>query len=336
MATTRLSDIIDVVVYQDLPPVNSPEKTAFFESGIVIRNAVLDGLATAAGKTAELPFWNDIDPTVGPNLSSDDPAVFAAAAKVAQGEQSSRKAFLNKGLSATDLASELAMGPRAMEHIRARMDTYWMRQWQRRLVASANGVLADNIAANSGDMVKNVASESIAGQSATTKFNRDAFTDAVYTMGDAAEQLRAIAVHSRVMAQMVKNDDIVYIPDSQGQLTIPTYMGLRVIVDDGLTVTAGTTDGFKYTSVLFGPGAFGYGEGVPNVPVEVERSESAGNGAGVETLWTRKTWILHPFGFKNTGTPAATSFSLTELAAATTWERVVERKNVPMAFLVTN
>lgn len=336
MATTRLSDIIDVVVYQDLPPVNSPEKTAFFDSGIVIRNAVLDGLATAAGKTAELPFWNDIDPTVGPNLSSDDPAVFAAAAKVAQGEQSSRKAFLNKGLSATDLASELAMGPRAMEHIRARMDTYWMRQWQRRLIASANGVLADNIAANSGDMVKNVASESIAGQSATTKFNRDAFTDAVYTMGDAAEQLRAIAVHSRVMAQMVKNDDIVYIPDSQGQLTIPTYMGLRVIVDDGLTVTAGTTDGFKYTSVLFGPGAFGYGEGVPNVPVEVERSESAGNGAGVETLWTRKTWILHPFGFKNTGTPAATSFSLTELAAATTWERVVERKNVPMAFLITN
>ncbi len=336
MATTRLSDIIDVVVYQDLPPVNSPEKTAFFDSGIVIRNAVLDGLATAAGKTAELPFWNDIDPTVGPNLSSDDPAVLAAAAKVAQGEQSSRKAFLNKGLSATDLASELAMGPRAMEHIRARMDTYWMRQWQRRLIASANGVLADNIAANSGDMVKNVASESIAGQSATTKFNRDAFTDAVYTMGDAAEQLRAIAVHSRVMAQMVKNDDIVYIPDSQGQLTIPTYMGLRVIVDDGLTVTAGTTDGFKYTSVLFGPGAFGYGEGVPNVPVEVQRDEAAGNGAGVETLWTRKTWILHPFGFKNTGTPAATSFSLTELAAATTWERVVDRKNVPMAFLVTN
>lgn len=336
MATTRLSDIIDVIVYQDLPAVNSPEKTAFFDSGIVLRNAVLDSLATAAGKTAELPFWNDIDPTVGPNLSSDDPAVFAAAAKVTQGEQLSRKAFLNKGLSATDLATELAMGPRAMEHIRARMDTYWMRQWQRRLIASSNGVLADNIAANSGDMVKNIASESIAGQSATTKFNRDAFTDAVYTMGDAADKLRAIAVHSRIMAQMVKNDDIVYIPDSMGQLTIPTYMGLRVIVDDGLTVTAGTTDGFKYTSVIFGEGAFGYGEGTPIVPVEVQRDESAGNGAGVETLWTRKTWILHPFGFKNTGTPAATSFSLTELAAATTWERVVDRKNVPMAFLVTN
>lgn len=336
MATVQLADIIDVTVFQDLPAVNSPEKTAFFQSGIVTRNSLLDGLATAAGKVAELPFWNDIDPTVAPNLSTDNPATIATPDKVNQGEQIARKAFLNKGLSATDLASEIAMGPRAMEHIRNRVDTYWLRQWQRRLIAATNGVLADNIASNSGDMVVSIASQSIAGQSATTRFNRDAFTDAVYTMGDAATNLRAIGVHSRVMAQMVKNDDIVYIPDSMGQLTIPTYMGLRVIVDDGHTVTAGTTDGFIYTSVLYGEGAFGYGDGAPLNPVEVEREAAQGNGAGVETLWTRKTWILHPFGFQQTGTPASVSFSLAELAAATSWSRVVERKNVPLGFLRTN
>lgn len=336
MATVQLADIIDVTVFQDLPAVNSPEKTAFFQSGVVTRNALLDSIATAAGKTAELPFWKDIDATVAPNLSNDNPASLATPDKIVQGEQLARKAFLNKGLSATDLASEIAMGPRAMEHIRNRVDMYWMRQWQRRLIASCNGVLADNVAANSSDMVVDVAVEAIASQTASTRFNRDSFTDAVYTMGDAAESLRAIAVHSAVMKQMVKNDDIVYIPDSQGQLTIPTYMGLRVIVDDGLPVTAGTTSGFKYTSVIFGEGAFGWGEGAPLNPVEVEREASQGNGAGIETLWTRKTWLLHPFGYKNTGTPAAVSFSLTELAAATTWERVIERKNVPISFLVTN
>ena len=138
------------------------------------------------------------------------------------------------------------------------------------------------------------------------------------------------------MQQMVKNDDIVYIPDSMGQLTIPTYMGLRVIVDDGMTVTAGSTSGFKYTSVLFGEGAFAYGDGAPMVPVEVERQEAQGNGAGVETLWTRKTWILHPSGYQNVGTPSSFSFTPAELALATTWDRVVERKNVPLAFIVTN
>ena len=219
MATVQLADIIDVKVFQALPAVNSPEKTAFFTSGVVTRNALLDSIATAAGKVAELPFWKDVDATVAPNLSNDSPASIATPDKIIQGEQIARKAFLNKGLSATDLASELAMGPRAMEHIRARVDTYWMRQWQRRMIASCNGVLADNVASNSGDMVVNVAVESTGSQTASTKFNRDSFTDAVYTMGDAASALRAIAVHSAVMKQMVKNDDIVYIPDSQGQLT---------------------------------------------------------------------------------------------------------------------
>jgi hypothetical protein len=145
-----------------------------------------------------------------------------------------------------------------------------------------------------------------------------------------------MAVHSSVMKQMVKNDDIDFIPDSQGNLTIPTFMGKRVIVDDGLTVTAGTTDGFKYTSVLFGAGAFGYGDGMPEVPVEIEREAAQGDGGGIETLWRRNTWLLHPFGFQATGTPAGNSFTQAELALAAQWDRVIERKNVPMAFLITN
>jgi hypothetical protein len=336
MATTRLSDIIDVTVFQDLPQVDGPEKTAFFESGIVTRNGMLDTLANAPGKIAELPFWNDLDGSVEVNYSDDNPTNSATPQKIVQGEQIARKAFVNQGWQAADLASELAMGGTAMDAIRAKVDRYFSRQWQRRLVASANGILADNVANDSGDMTVDVAAEAVASQTADTKFNRDVFTEAVYTMGDAATSLSAIAVHSAIMAQMVKNDDIVYIPDSQGRLTIPTYMGLHVIVDDGMTVTAGTTDGFKYTSVIFGSGAFGYGVGAPETPVEVDREAAQGNGGGIETLWVRNTWILHPFGFQATGTPAGESFTNTELALATSFDRVLDRKLVPMSFLITN
>lgn len=336
MATTQLSDVINPIVFRDLPANDSPEKTNLVQSGVVVRNSLLDQLASGPGKTAELPFWNDIDPTDGPNISTDDPTQVAAADKVAQAEQTSRKAFLNKGLSAADLVSEIAMGPKAMQHIKNRVDTWWTRQFQRRLIASCNGVKADNLASNSGDMIKTVAAESTGAQSASTRFNRDAFVDAAYTMGDSVGDLRAIAMHSVVQAQAVKNNDIIYIPDVNGQLTIPTYMGLRVIVDDNVPVRAGTTSGFVYTSILFGEGAFGWGDGDPENPVEVERQAAQGNGGGVETLWTRKTWIIHPFGYQNTGTPASTSFTLAELALATTWARVIERKNVPIAFLETN
>ena len=335
MALTQLSDIIDVTVFQDLPANNSPEKTALFQSGVVTRNPLLDTLASSSGKTAELPFWNDIDGSSEVNYS-DDSENSATPVKITQGEQIARKAFINKGFKEADLAAEIAMGGDALTHIRNRVDTYFTRQWQRRLIAAANGVLADNVANDSGDMVINVASESVAGQSATTLFNRGSFTDAVYTLGDMADQLTTIAVHSSVMAQMVKNDDIDYIPDSSGRMTIPTYNGLRVVVDDGLTVTAGSTDGFKYTSVLFGQGAFGYGEGTSKVPVEVERGAAQGNGGGTEALWVRKTWILHPFGFQQTSAPSGDSFTLTELATAAVWDRVVDRKNIPLGFLITN
>jgi len=336
MATTRLSDIIDVTIFRDLPQIEGPEKTRFFESGIITRNGLLDELANAPGKSIELPYWNDLDGSTEVNYSSDDPASSATPQKVTQGEQTARKAFVNQGWQAADLASELAMGGTAMEAVRARTDRYFARQWQRRLIAAVAGVTADNIANDSGDMVIDVASESIASQGAGTLFNRDAFTEALYTAGDSAEIFTTIAVHSVVMAQMVKDDDIDFIPDSDGMATVPTYMGKRVIVDDGLTVTAGTTDGFKYDSVLFGPGAFGYGVGSPITPVAIDRKEEQGDGGGIETLWVRNTWLLHPFGFEQTGTPTGNSFTQEELRAATSWSRVLARKLVPMAILRTN
>src|SRR5690606_29933999 len=150
---SRLANIIDVTVFQDLPPEDNPEKTALFQSGVVVRNQLLDNLANAPGKTAELPFWKDLDPTTEQNYSNDSPTDVATPQQLAQDEQIARKAFLNQGWTESDLAAELAMGGNAMRRIRARIDTYWMRRWQRRLVNTAVGVMLNNVATDSNDMV---------------------------------------------------------------------------------------------------------------------------------------------------------------------------------------
>lgn len=345
MAATQFADIFDVTIYSALPPVNSPEKTAFFESGVVMRNALLDQLANSPGKDAVLPFWKDIDLSSAPNQSSDNPADIAVPDKVTQGAQRAYKFALSKGWATSDLASDIAMGARAMEHIKGRTSNYWTHWWQNYLQATALGVMANNIAAaggvvNNSDMVRSVASESIAGQSSATKFNADAFTDAVYTMGDSASDLKAICVHPMVMAQMVKANDIDFIPSADGKIMIKTYKGMRVIDSEAMPVLAGATDGFKYVSVIFGEGAFGYGVGNPSKPVAVDRNEAAGNGSGIETLWERKHWYLHPFGYAAVTEPAGQAhtlgYTIAELQTATTWQRVVPRKTIPMAFLITN
>jgi len=336
MATTRIADVIVPEVYLSYTAVDSPEKTAFVESGVVVRNSMLDQAAADGGETINLPFWKDLDSTVEENLSSSDPAVVATAQKIATAKQIARKANLNQWYSNAQLASQLA-GDDANTHVRNRFGTYWMRRFQKKLIAVTNGVLADNIANDSGDMVVDVAIEDGDNALAANKWSRSNFTSAIFTMGDAADSIMAIGVHSAILKQMVDADDIDYIKDSEGALTIPTFMGKRVIVDDGMPVVAGTTDGEKYTTVLYGNGAFGYGENTPPNAVELDREGREGNGGGVDYLGERKEWIIHPFGFQTLTTPAAEGgFTNAELATAAVWDRVVDRKSAPLAFLITN
>lgn len=343
---SRLANIIDVTVFQDLPPEDLPEKTALFQSGVVTRNPLLDQLANAPGKTAELPYWKDLDPTAEPNYSNDNPADVATPLQIEQDEMIARKAFLNQGWTESDLAAELAMGGNAMRRIRARIDTYWMRRWQRRLVNTAVGVMLSNVASDGGDMVHDVSIQDGNAATDANLFSRAAMVAAAFTMGDQFDGIGTIVVHSVIAQRMIDNDDIIYIPDSQGNLTIPTFLGKRVVIDDGAPVIAGTTSGFRYVSMLFGQAAFGYGEGTPEVPVEVDRKAEGGNGGGVETLWSRKTWLIHPLGHRftsNTVTgpaapknPAGVSPTDADLRLAANWERTYNRKNIPLAFLVTN
>lgn len=334
--TTRLSDVIVPAVYESYGAVDNIELTAFFDSGVVVRNAMLDGFANSGGTLVELPFWKDLDQTVEPNYSTDDPDVYAASQKLQAGVQQARVAQLNQNWSAADLVSELA-GSDPMKRIRARVDTWWNRQWQRRIIAAAVGLVAENIATDASDMTIDLSIADGVNAADQNLFGRTAFSSAVFTLGDQFGAIGAIAVHSIVAKRMVDNNDIEFIPDSEGKLTIPTYMGKRIIIDDNMPVVAGGTSGFVYTSILFGAGSFGYGEGTPRVPTEVYRDPLAANGGGVEKFITRKTWILHPAGFKwLDATVTGQSPTLANLKLAANWQRVVARKNVPLAFLKTN
>ena len=349
MAGTLLSDVIIPLVYLSYTAVDNPELTAFFQSGVVVRNAALDNCFQAGGKQAFMPFWNDLDPTAEPNYSTDSPSDVATPDGVNAQEMITVVANLNKGYSAADLVGQLA-GSSPMQQVRNRFGTWWTRQWQRRVLKAAIGLFLENVTPTMGDtnttasdMVINVALETTVGVDASNLFSRSAFTSAVATMGDHFADLVAIAVHSVVYNRMVQNDDIQFIRpsivDPNLPLTpeIPYFLGKRVIVDDSMPIIPGSTSGYKYLSVLFGAGAFGYGEQMPPIPVEIYRRPDQGNGGGVEQLWERKSWVLHPFGYQFTSASlSALCPTWADLANPLNWIRVVVRKNVPLAFLVTN
>jgi hypothetical protein len=129
------------------------------------------------------------------------------------------------------------------------------------------------------------------------------------------------------MASLRKQDLIEFAPDSEGRATIPSYMGKRVVVDDGCPVDTG-----DYTSYLFGNGAFALGNGAPPVPTEVGRNPLA--GGGLDYIVNRQHFILHPRGVAwqdavvTLTTPKNPSNA--DLATAANWVRAYEAKNIRM------
>lgn len=345
MAITTIGDIVTgnepvILSYMTEDPV---EKTAFFESGILTPTPYAAEIARGPSNIANIPFWKAIDTSIEPNYSNDVYQDIATPRNVQTGEMMARVAYLNEGFGQADLTVELT-SQNPLQSVANRLDNFWQRQAQRRLIATTLGLYNDNRAATDAyhtqdDMVIDV--------SATLGFDAGAFIDATQTMGDAlmgssGEVLGAIAMHSFVYAQARKQQLIDFVRDADNNTMFATYQGYRVVVDDSMTVV-GTGNDRKFISVIFGNGAIGYGEGSPTNPLEYEREASRGNGGGVETLWTRKTWLLHPLGYSftsavitgNGSETIARSASWQDLANATNWNRVVERKHVPIAFLVT-
>lgn len=336
----RLSDVFIPAVYGSYTSINNPETSAFVQSGVITTNDFLNAVAGQGGKLVTVPFWKDIDPNLEPNYSNDDPADLAVPNGLGTGTMTARSAWLNQGFAEMDLVAELS-NQEPLQQVRNRFGTYWLRAQERRLVATCVGLLADNVANDGGDMIVDISGNA----GAAALFSGDAFIDAAYTMGDQVENLRAIAMHSAVSARLDKNNEIQTVRASDGTIVVKTYKGRVVIMDDSLPVS-GTGADRVFTSILFGGGAigfggvegnvFGLGVGSPKTPAAVTRKEEAGNGGGSETIWERRTWMMHPFGFEwieNGAAMAEMSPTLADLRLGAHWSRVVSRKQAPIAFI---
>lgn len=345
MAITTIGDIVTgqepvILSYMTEEPV---EKTAFFQSGILTPTPYAAEIARGPSNIANIPYWKAIDSSIEPNYSNDVYQDIATPRNVQTGEMMARVAYLNEGFGQADLTVELT-SQNPLQSVANRLDNFWQRQAQRRLLATALGLYNDNVAATDAYHTQN---DMVIDVSATLGFDAGAFIDATQTMGDAlmgssGEVLGAIAMHSFVYAQARKQQLIDFVRDADNNTMFATYQGYRVVVDDSMTVV-GTGNDRKFISIIFGQGAIGYGEGSPTNPLEYHRAPERGNGGGVEVLWTRKTWLLHPLGYSftsavitgNGSETIARSASLQDLANSSNWNRVMERKHIPVAFLVT-
>ena len=334
---TQIADIIVPAEFTAYQQEVSFTSSAFFESGVAVRNGVISDQLAAGAQQFTIPVWNDLA-DVEPNYSTDNPAQFSTPNKLTAYALSVRKTFANQSWSTMDLASELS-GDSPVERIQARVAAWWTRHMEKRLIASLQGILASNVANNGGDMVLDISGGTGAPGTVTSPiFNATAVINTAETLGDRLEDVKTIAMHSHVYTQALINDEIQFIPNSQG-VAIKTYRGMAVVIDDNLTLSPGV-----YTSILFGSGAVAFGTSEPREGegTELWRAPAAGNGGGQTVLFSRMNIGMAPAGFTwsdQAGTAnaiAGESPSLADLANAAHWTRATsQRKAVPLAFLIS-
>lgn len=335
MATTQLTDVYDPTIWARVAQEAQVEKNAFLASGVAVNDPLISTLLSGGSDAITLPQFNGISHGE-PNYSSDNPAQFSTPDKITTKQQRARSASRNKSWSAMDLARELTDAD-PVAAINASIGGYWASDDEKRLLYSISGIVADNIANNSGDMVVDIATDSSSAVTAAEKISEGAIIDAMQTMGDASDQLSAIAMHSVQLHQLRKLGLVNTEKDPEtNRFQYNSIFGRRIIVDDSMPVEAGSNR-LTYTVALFGAGAVSYGTGPVLNPSEIERAPSSGNGGGETIVYSRVNTCFHPTGFAFDDSAVSGKFpTYAELETAAAWSRVVARKNVPMAFLKVN
>ncbi|TQO55824.1 major capsid protein [Paraclostridium bifermentans] len=306
--STKIADVIVPEVFNPYVIERTAELSALVKCGIIVKDKELDALALAGGRLINMPYWKDLN---GDDEVLDDNGALTPG-KITAGQDVAALLMRGKAWSVNDLATALS-GDDPMKAIGDLVAEYWARQRQKTLLAVLKGVFSSStMSGNVHDI------SSLEGDLA--KINGTSFIDAKTKLGDASDKLTAVAMHSTVFAELEKQNLIQYIPNSQGVVDFPSYLGRKVIVDDGCP-----KDGDVYTTYLFGQGAIGQGNGAAPVPTETDRDSLAGE----DILINRQHFILHPRGVKFTDTSVAKkSPSNAELANQANWNRVYENKNI--------
>jgi len=313
MAATLLSDVIVPEVFNQYVISRTAELSAFWQGGIVGELPDVTALM-GGGKTVNMPFWVDL---TGADEVIDDTTDLAIG-KVDAKQDEAAVLIRGKAWGATDLAAMLA-GSDPMMAIGDLVAGYWARRMQATLISTLKGAMAST---NSPTMATNTKSIIALSPATARVFDAEAFLDACQVLGDAQQSLAGVACHSATLNLMLKDDLIDFVKPSDGSADIPTYLGKRVVVDDGLPVSSG-----NYTTYIFGPGAIGYAEGSPKVPTETQREALIGGGTDI--LVNRRKFVLHPRGVRWSGSPgSAPTPTNTDLETANKWTKVWETKQV--------
>ena len=328
MATLR-SDVIIPEIFTPYVIEQSTLRNQFLASGVVQPMAELN--ATEGGDFVNVPFWKA-------NLSGDL-EVLTDSTSLTPGKITADKqvgVILHRGraFEARDLAA-LAAGSDPMAAIGQKVGEYVANQQQADLYKCLEGVFGSLTGSDTPafDALR-------FDTSGATPLGPRQVAKARAILGDQGDKLTAVAMHSACFYDLLERKAIDYVTNTEARLTtlatgastinavggsiaaaygdvrIPTYMGLNVIISDDITNSGG-----NYACYFFTNGAVASGEQAA-MRTETDRDILAKSDA----MSLDMHYIYHPVGAKWAVT--TTNPTRAQLATVGNWGKVYETKNI--------
>lgn len=308
-AYTKLVDSIIPSVYSRYAFEEHVQKLEIFQAGVLYSDPEVSSKLSQGGRVVDIPGWKDLGNDASEPVN-DDPTDSIETKKIGSRRETAARNMRAQAWGIPDLTAVLA-GDDPLKVIVRRQSDYWQRANKATIINILKGVVADNVANDSSDMVLDT------GASIT---DTDPI-DAAYKLGDRADRFKTIWMHSKQMKVLKKANliDMVPIAEQTGML-LPYYMGLRAIVDDDIPVS-----GSVYTAFMFADRAIQWNEMPVNTeggPLEFDRKPRQAHGGGVTEMVSRRHFVPHVPGTRFLDASTAGEFATdAELALAANWDR---------------
>ena len=335
MATLR-SDIIIPEVFTPYVIEQTTQRDAFLASGVVQPMAELNA-SEGGGDFVQIPFYKA-------NLSGDF-EVLSDSSSLTPGKITADKqvgVVLHRGdaWEARDLAS-LASGSDPMAAIGQKVADYVANQRQKDLLSCLAGVFGA-VGDTSSAAFAGLAVDGASGDTPTQLTARQ-IVEGQSLLGDQGEKLAAICVHPKVYFDLKERRALDFVYDNNGQpdgsatqgslanafgdVAIPTFMGMRVIVSADVQ-TAGSGSSTEYASYMFTQGAIGSGEQL-GLQTETDRDILAKSDAMSIDLH----YVYHPIG--SSFSTSVSNPTRAQLETVGNWTKVYETNNIGIVRITT-
>ena len=219
-----------------------------------------------------------------------------------------------------DFSYDITGGQDFMDNVAKQVADYWQDIDQDTLLAILRGVFAMT-STKGAEFVKKHTYEVDGPMEATTLNSATA-----QACGDHKKKFSMIFMHSVVSTNLENLNLLTALKytDKEGvtrDLTLYTWNGKLVIVDDGMPTEQAEDGSTVYTSYVLGEGTINYEDIGAKVPYEMARDPKT-NG-GQDTLYTRQRKVFAPFGLSyEKAKQASLSPTDDELADGSNWDLV--------------